>query len=85
MVRRGRPDSLPGVDVISHDLYAQRVPHDELARYRREAPVAWVNATAMQGEQPDDGFWLVTRHADLVAVHKDWRTFSSEIGGTEIE
>ncbi|HET9602496.1 MAG TPA: cytochrome P450 [Acidimicrobiales bacterium] len=84
-MRRGRPDSLPGVDVISHDLYAQRVPHDELARYRREAPVAWLNATAMQDEQPDDGFWLVTRHADLVAVHKDWRTFSSEIGGTELE
>lgn len=31
------------------------------------------------------GFWSLTRHDDVVAVHKDWRTFSSEVGGTELE
>lgn len=74
-----RPDSLPGVDILSHDVYAQRVPHEELARYRAEAPVAWVN------EDDGAGFWAVTRWDDLVAVHKDWRTYSSEVGGTELE
>jgi cytochrome P450 len=69
------------VDVVSNDIYAERIPHEELARYRREAPVAWVN----EPTAPEEGFWLVTGHADLVAIHKDWRTFSSELGGTEIE
>jgi cytochrome P450 len=72
---------LPGVDVVSNDVYAERLPHAELARYRRETPVAWVNESSANG----DGFWLVTRHAELVAIHKDWRTFSSELGGTELE
>ena len=79
-----RPESLPGVDVVSHDVYAERIPHEELRRFRQEAPVAWVHEPAALGGA-DDGFWLVTRHADLVAVHKDWRTFSSEVGGTELE
>ena len=70
-----------GLDIVSHDVYAQGVPHEAFARLRREAPVAWT----IDPEHPDRGFWSVTRHADLVAVHKDWRTFSSEVGGTEIE
>lgn len=74
------PVAPPDLDVLSHDVYAERVPHAEFARLRRESPVAWM-------AEPDGGpgFWSVTRHADLVAVHKDWRTFSSEVGGTEIE
>ena len=68
------------VDVVSNDIYAQRVPHAELDRLRREMPVSWVDE-----EPPQHGFWSVVKHADLVAVHKDFRTFSSERGGTEIE
>lgn len=80
-----RPPSLPGVDIVSNDVYAERVPHAEYARFRAEAPVAWVHEPAGPGVEPGAGFWSVTRHADLVAVHKDWRTYSSELGGTEIE
>jgi cytochrome P450 len=76
-----RADSLPGVDIVSNDVYAERIPHAEYARYRHEAPVAWINEPGHHGA----GFWSVTRHAELVAVHKDWRTFSSELGGTELE
>lgn len=78
-VTHERPDSLPGVDILSHDVYVRHIPHEALARYRREAPVAWVN------EDDGAGFWAVTRWDDLVAIHKDWRTFSSEVGGTELE
>jgi cytochrome P450 len=74
-----RPNSLPGVDIVSHDVYAERIPHEEFARFRTEAPVAWVD------EADGAGFWAVTRWDDLVAVHKDWRTYSSEVGGTELE
>ena len=79
-----RPDSVPGVDIVSHDVYAAGVPHDGYDRLRREAPVAWINETAANGHT-GSGFWAVTRWEELVAVHKDWRTYSSEVGGTEIE
>lgn len=79
-----RPDSLPGLDILSHDVYERGLPHDAYDRYRREAPVAWVNETAANGHD-GMGFWAVTRWSELTQIHKDWRTFSSELGGTEIE
>ena len=71
---------LSPVDVCSHDVYEQGLPHEAFARLRREMPVAW-------HDEPGDnaGFWAVTRWADLVAVHRDHETFSSQAGGTELE
>ena len=71
---------LSPVDILSHDVYEQAVPHAAFARLRREMPVAW-------HDEPDGnaGFWAVTRWADLVAVHRDHHTFSSQVGGTELE
>jgi cytochrome P450 len=80
-----RPDSLPGLDVVGHDVYARRVPHEAFNRYRRDAPVAWINESPTDAGLPGSGFWSLTRHDDIVAVHKGWRTFSSEVGGTELE
>jgi cytochrome P450 len=79
-----RPDSVPGLDIVSHDVYERGVPHEAYDRFRTEAPVAWVTEGPHNGHH-GHGFWSLTRHADVVAVHKDWRTFSSELGGTEIE
>jgi len=79
-----RPDSVPDVDIVSHDVYATGIPHAAYDRLRDEAPVAWINETAANGHT-GKGFWAVTRWDELVAVHKDWRTYSSEVGGTEIE
>jgi cytochrome P450 len=79
-----RPDTVPGVDIVSHDVYEGGIPHAAYDRLRSEAPVAWVNETPANGHT-GAGFWAVTRWDDLVAVHKDWRTWSSELGGTEIE
>src|ERR1700728_1274960 len=42
-------------------------PHAALAALRRQSPVAWVPAL--------DG-WLVTGHAEAVAVMRDSRTFT---------
>ncbi len=79
-----RPDSLPGVDILANDVYEQRLPHDEYTLYRAQSPVAWINETEANGYS-GAGFWSLTRWDDIVAVHKDWRTFSSELGGTELE
>lgn len=71
---------LSPVDICSHDVYEQAVPHAAFARLRRDMPVAW-----HPEPEPNSGFWAVTRWADLVAVHRDHETFSSQVGGTELE
>ncbi|MEY4175964.1 MAG: hypothetical protein RI900_3129 [Actinomycetota bacterium] len=79
-----RADSLPHLDIVGHDVYEQAVPFAAYDEFRRLAPVAWVNETEQNGHH-GKGFWALTSHAHVVAVHKDWRTFSSEVDGTEIE
>jgi cytochrome P450 len=77
------PPSRPAgaaVDIVRHDVYAAGVPHEAFAWLRHHAPVAWTDDPLHGG-----GFWSVTRYDDLVAVHKDWKTYSSEVGGTEME
>ncbi len=71
---------LSPVDILSHDVYEQGIPHEAFARLRQEMPVAW-----HPEPEPNAGFWAVTRWADLVAVHRDHETFSSQVGGTELE
>jgi cytochrome P450 len=79
-----RRESIPELDIVSHDIYEAGVPFEAYDRFRREAPVAWVAEGAHNGHH-GSGFWSLTRWQDVVDVHKDWRTFSSELGGTEIE
>jgi cytochrome P450 len=77
-------DTLPHLDIVGHDVYEHGVPHTAYDEFRRLAPVAWVNESAENGHH-GAGFWSLTTHEHVVAVHKHWRTFSSEVGGTEIE
>ncbi|MBI4883033.1 MAG: cytochrome P450 [Actinobacteria bacterium] len=79
-----RHDSVPHLDIVGHDVYAASVPHTAYDEFRMVAPVAWINETEANGHH-GTGFWSLTSHEHVVAVHKDWRTFSSEVGGTEIE
>jgi cytochrome P450 len=50
-------------------------PWELFARLRAEEPAAWTPE-----EPPHSGFWSVTRHRDIVAVSRDWQTFSSGRG-----
>jgi cytochrome P450 len=59
---------------LENDDFAERVPHETFALLRREAPVWWYDWAHGQG------FWCVTRHADVVAVSRDTKTFTSELG-----
>jgi len=66
---------LEGVELYDPDEYANGVPHETFARLRREAPV-------YRHEQPGASpFWAVTRYHDIVAVSRDWATYSSERRG----
>jgi cytochrome P450 len=67
-------------DLTDLDNYADGFPHAVFARARRECPVYWHAPTP---QTPDgEGFWVVTRHADVLRVLRDPATFSSETGGS---
>ena len=71
-----QPQIAPGFDLTDPDLYAARVPQEELAELRRAAPVWWNPQPSDMGFD-DDGFWAVTKHRDVVAISRDSETFSS--------
>lgn len=45
--------------------------HREMKRLRGECPVAHTSAF--------NGFWLVTKHRDVTAILRDWRTFTTTV------
>ena len=61
-------------DLSSHDAFVDGVPHRTFEHLRRKDPVAWFD------ESGASGFWALTRHADIVAVNRNYRQFSSRRG-----
>ena len=69
---------LSDVNLLDLDRF-QRLEHHEMFRVlRSEAPVFWHDHPSAQG------FWNVTRHADLIGVNRDAQLYSSERGGISI-
>jgi cholest-4-en-3-one 26-monooxygenase len=66
-----------GFDFTDPNLCVQRVPAAELAELRRVAPVWWQAQPRGSSGFDDDGFWVVTRHADIVEISR-----SSQLFGT---
>lgn len=54
------------------DQYVHGTPFGEFARLRREAPFAWHEASQTRG-----GFWLATRHCDVVSISRDPERFAT--------
>jgi cytochrome P450 len=71
---------LSGIDLVDPDNYVERVPFEWFDELRRRAPVVW-----HEESEPNQGFWAVTRFDDLVRVHMDWETYSSERGAVALE
>ena len=70
--------TLDDVNLLDHDMFAEREPWDVFELLQREAPV-------FRHPEPDgDGFWCVTRYDDVVQVLKDTSVFSSEAGGAAL-
>ena len=72
------PDIPPGFDFTDPEIYTTRVPAEELAALRRAAPVWWVPQRRGSAGFDDEGYWAVTRHADILAVSKAPDVYSSE-------
>ncbi|MFD6111404.1 cytochrome P450 [Streptomyces yangpuensis] len=71
-------------DVFDPRVYAAGVPHERYGLLRDRHPVAWQPEPEIAGWPAGPGFWAVTRHADVVHVLRDHRTYSSWLGATQI-
>jgi len=71
------PDLPLGFDFTDPDLYARRVPSEEFAELRRTQPVWWNAQRRGSAGFDDEGYWAVTKHADIIDVSKRSEVFSS--------
>jgi cytochrome P450 len=71
---------LSAIDLVDPDNYVEHVPFEWFDELRRRAPVVW-----HEEPEPNHGFWAVTRYDDLVQIHMDWETYSSEKGAVALE
>lgn len=71
------PNLPPGFDFTDPDIYAERLPVEELAEMRRVAPIWWNEQPIGAGGFDDGGFWVVTKHKDVKEVSLRSDVFSS--------
>jgi cytochrome P450 len=65
--------------VTEREVWQNGVPHELFERMRSECPVHW---TSRITEFPEEaGFWSVTLGEDVHTVSRDFKTYSSELGG----
>ncbi|WP_232111092.1 cytochrome P450 [Nocardia wallacei] len=58
-------------------MWEERVPVEELAELRRAAPIWWNPKSPEVGGFHDDGFWVVSKHADVKEVSRRSDVFSN--------
>ncbi|BBZ69101.1 cytochrome P450 [Mycobacterium paraseoulense] len=75
------PHLPPGFDPTDPDIYAERLPVEELAELRRNAPIWWCDQPIGKGGFNDGGFWVVTKHKDVKEVSRRNDVFSSWLNG----
>ena len=77
--------SLDGLSLDDVDLTdLDRLGAAGAVRLARAAPARRAAASG-RPRRDGRGFWSFTRYDDVVAVSKDWETFSSELGGTSLQ
>ncbi|MEV6955862.1 cytochrome P450 [Streptomyces sp. NPDC051183] len=62
------------IDLLE-DTWAREVPHAQFTRLRTEDPVHWHEVPGHH-----DGFYAVTRHADVKAISRESELWSTELG-----
>jgi len=72
----GRPIRRDLTDPLVDEAFYGGDPFPHYARLRAEAPLVW---------HPEPGFWVASRHADVLAVSTDSATYSSSKGILALE
>lgn len=68
------PTDTGHADLTSHDTFLNGPPHNTFARLRAEDPMHWTDYAGGQG------FWSITRMADIVEMNRNPKVFSSARG-----
>ncbi|MFI5507794.1 cytochrome P450 [Mycobacterium sp. NPDC051804] len=71
------PNLPAGFDFTDPDIYASRLPMEELAEVRRAAPIWWNEQAPDAGGYRDGGFWVVSKHRDVREVSLRSDVFSA--------
>ncbi|BDX32027.1 linalool 8-monooxygenase [Mycobacterium antarcticum] len=71
------PNLPSGFDFTDPDIYAERLPVEELAEMRKVAPIWWNEQPHDVGGFGDGGFWVVSKHKDVKEVSRRSDVFSS--------
>ena len=71
------PNLPPGFDFTDPEIYAHRLPVQELAELRRTAPIWWNEQPPDRGGFGDGGYWVVSKHRDVREVSLRSDVFSS--------
>lgn len=66
-----------GFDFTDPVLIGERIPHEEFALLRKTEPIWWNAQPFGASGYPDEGYWVVTKHADVRAVSLHDEVFSS--------
>jgi cholest-4-en-3-one 26-monooxygenase len=70
--------SIPeGFDFTDPDLYVRRMPAAEFAELRRTAPVWWNAQPRGASGFDDEGYWVVSKHADVLEASRASDVYSS--------
>ncbi|MEP6624635.1 MAG: cytochrome P450, partial [Acidimicrobiia bacterium] len=68
------------VQLDDPNSYGDGPPHEFFDELRRDAPVYWLDS-----ELYPPGFWVATKYADVIAIERDVKTFSSAGGGALLD
>ncbi|MFS3130024.1 cytochrome P450 [Nocardioides sp. Bht2] len=76
------PLTYDGLDLTDPAQMEKAVPHDAFKHLRETAPVIWVEQEPeARAGFLDTGYWAVTKHADVAAISKNSKDFSTQRNG----
>jgi cytochrome P450 len=67
------------VELTEQELWLEGPPLEAFKEMRSGCPIHWTENFEEFPEEP--GFWSVTTAEDVHTVSRDWKTYSSELGG----
>jgi cytochrome P450 len=74
--------ALENVELTERQYWESGPPLEVFKAMRRGCPIHWTESFE---EFPDEaGFWSVTTADDVHTVSRDWKTYSSELGGVVV-
>lgn len=72
-----RASDLAHLDLTDAELYRRGFPHEVFSTLRREAPVFWQSVPDGFPGNGGEGFWVLSKYADVQAANRDAALFSA--------